>query len=117
VRHGSELFRPGITPKETLTLSLVVHELATNAAKHGALSVAEGRVTIGWDLARNGKGMGLHLEWREQDGPAVSPPQRHGFGTVLVEQAVAYDLQGQARLDFQPTGFRYQLQAALGLAA
>jgi two-component sensor histidine kinase len=61
--------------------------------------------------------MGLHLEWQEQDGPTVSPPQRHGFGTVLVEQAVAYDLQGQARLDFQPTGFRYQLEAALGLAA
>jgi PAS domain S-box-containing protein len=106
-----------LTPKETLTLSLVLHELATNAAKHGALSVPEGRVTIGWDLARNSSGMGLHLEWQEQDGPTVSPPQRHGFGTVLVEQAVAYDLQGQARLDFQPTGFRYQLEAALGLAA
>ncbi len=106
-----------LTPKETLTLSLVLHELATNAAKHGALSVPQGRVTIGWDLARSRQGMGLHLNWHEQDGPAVRPPERHGFGTVLVEQAVAYDLQGRARLDFEPSGLRYELEAALGLAA
>lgn len=106
-----------LTPKETLTLSLVLHELATNAAKHGALSVPEGRVSIGWELARNGAGTWLHLTWAEHDGPQVAQPERHGFGTVLVEQAVAYDLRGQARLDFRPTGVRYELEAALGLAA
>ncbi|HET6467720.1 MAG TPA: PAS domain S-box protein [Geminicoccaceae bacterium] len=113
-------------PKGVLTLQLVLHELATNAAKYGALSVAEGEVEVAWEIARRpgggaGPGAGdrmLRLTWREQDGPPVRPPVRQGFGRLLIEQMAAYDLGGRARLDFCPGGIAYELEVPLaGLTA
>ena len=82
-------------------LALVMHELMTNAAKYGALSAAPGRVEVTWvrDPARD-----LRIEWRESDGPIVRAPERRGFGTVIVEQIVPFELGGQARVEYRPEG-------------
>src|SRR5262249_53346328 len=82
-------------PVTSVTLGMAFHELATNAVKYGALSVAGGKVLVAWRKSRPGR---LHIEWREMDGPPVSPPQRRGFGSRLIEQALASDLDGDARL-------------------
>lgn len=82
-------------------LALVVHELCTNAAKYGALSVPEGRLQVTWSLAANGD---CRIEWRESEGPPVSPPARTGFGTRLLGSTVAYDLGGAVDSRFEPSG-------------
>jgi len=83
-------------------VGLVLHELATNAVKHGALSVPSGRVEVTWRL----EGDSLRLEWRESGGPPVVAPARRGFGSVLIEQAIPYELRGSTSLDFTPLGVR-----------
>jgi light-regulated signal transduction histidine kinase (bacteriophytochrome)/CheY-like chemotaxis protein len=87
--------------KAALALSLVLHELATNAAKHGALSGTGGRVDVVWELdaARD-----LRLAWRESGGPRVAEPTRSGFGRQLIENAVAYELDSETELRFAPDG-------------
>jgi two-component sensor histidine kinase len=82
---------------------MAFHELATNAVKYGALSVAGGKVLVAWRMSRPGR---LHVEWRETGGPPVSPPQRQGFGSRLIERALARDLNGDARLYFPSEGVR-----------
>jgi PAS domain S-box-containing protein len=94
-------------PRAALTLSLVLHELATNAAKHGALGAPDGKVKVAWNLEA---GSALRLRWRETDGPEVVPPTRHGFGRSLIEQAVAHELEGEAWLEFLPGGVAYELR-------
>ncbi|MCA3264170.1 MAG: GAF domain-containing protein [Telmatospirillum sp.] len=90
-----------LTSKSALALSLAIHELATNAAKYGALSAREGRIAIRWALADGG---GLDLSWRETGGPAVAPPTRRGFGSTLIERALAMETDGQATLHYLPEG-------------
>ena len=90
-------------------LGLALHELATNAAKHGALSVPEGRVSVCWRLEATESGPCLHLIWREADGPEVTPPERKGFGTRLLEDIVSHELDGSAKLSFEPEGLVYRL--------
>jgi two-component sensor histidine kinase len=119
--HAAQLDVAGgevaLGPRATLTLALVLHELATNAAKHGAFSVPEGHVALAWQVAGDGSGPVLHLSWRETGGPAVAlPSSRRGFGRTLLELAVAYELGGSARLDFPPEGVAYTLEAPLGEA-
>lgn len=90
-----------LAPNDALSFGLAVHELATNAAKYGALSVAEGRVTISWQM------VGEHLaevEWRESGGPPVAGERRRGFGTELIEKIVAHELRQPVALDFRPEG-------------
>ena len=97
------------------TLSLVLHELATNAAKYGALSVPEGRVALAWRVEdAPGEGRRLVLEWAERGGPEVRPPERRGFGRSLIERSVAYELDGTARLEFPPEGVRCRIEVPLG---
>jgi two-component sensor histidine kinase len=104
------LARGQVTP-----VCLILHELATNAAKHGALSSPVGRVRVGW---RNDKeaagGHRLRLCWTEQDGPEVRPPAGPGFGTRLVEAAAAHELGGRAELTFAPEGLRAEIAFPLG---
>lgn len=90
-----------LTSKSALALSLAIHELATNAAKYGALSSPNGRVVIHWALTERG---GLDLSWTESGGPAVSAPTRRGFGSTLIERALAMETDGQATLRYLPGG-------------
>lgn len=84
-------------------LTLVLHELVTNAAKYGALSVEDGLVRVIWSVDSEG----LKLGWSELNGPEVTPPTRSGFGRSLVERAIPYEFDGRADLDFSPRGLRF----------
>jgi PAS domain S-box-containing protein len=92
----------------SLMLTMCLHELATNAAKYGALSNGTGRVHVVWELLGNGGDGKVRLSWRESEGPPVTAPQRKGFGSVLIEQGlVGY---GETFLDFRPDGLRCSLE-------
>jgi PAS domain S-box-containing protein len=94
----------------TQNIGLALHELATNAAKYGALSVPEGRVRIEWQALRNGSERHLRLTWRESNGPAVAPPLRKGFGHIVVERTVADSLDAKIDLNFAPTGVTWEAE-------
>jgi light-regulated signal transduction histidine kinase (bacteriophytochrome) len=100
---GFDMVGPDIvlTSKSALALSLAIHELATNAAKYGALSMPDGRVAIRWTLTEQG---GLDLSWTESGGPEVRTPNRRGFGSTLIERALAMETDGQATLHYMPSG-------------
>ena len=91
-------------PRQMLALSMALHELGTNAAKYGALSVANGRVEVTWTTTRRSSGRRLHLRWRELGGPTVLPPTRRGFGSKLIERALREALDGEVALEFEPNG-------------
>lgn len=90
-----------LTPKSALSLSLAIHELATNAAKFGALSRPGGRVGVSWGLAVDGS---IELSWTETGGPLVEPPTHRGFGSTLIERALAMETGGRASLNYLRTG-------------
>jgi len=93
-----------LTPKATLALGLAAHELATNAAKYGALSVPEGRVNLSWAVERIGASRHVVLRWTEIGGPPVATTEHKGFGSRLIEQVFARELRGTVRLLFAPGG-------------
>ncbi|MGN6470002.1 MAG: PAS domain S-box protein [Rhizobiaceae bacterium] len=93
-----------LSPKQALALSMALHELATNAAKYGALSNDSGRVQVGWHVRRNGGAAELDLSWTEEGGPLVTPPTRKGFGSRLIERNLANELAGQVRIEYRPAG-------------
>lgn len=100
-----------LTASAALALGLVLYELATNATKHGALSVPEGRVDVSWRLEPKGDGVPvLVFSWRERNGPAVSEPERRGFGSELLQRQLRYELNGNATMDFHPDGLRVKLE-------
>jgi PAS domain S-box-containing protein len=93
-------------------LTMVLHELATNAVKYGALSNDSGRVEIAWETRQETGGLHLDFRWKEVGGPPVKVPERRGFGSSLIERA----LQGESstiRLDFDPDGLRFALEMTL----
>jgi PAS domain S-box-containing protein len=90
--------------RHALSLSLILHELATNAVKYGALSAPEGTMRLTWRTLRDDTGNRVELAWVESGGPAVRPPERRGFGTKLIERAFSYDLGGEAEIEFRPEG-------------
>jgi two-component sensor histidine kinase len=95
------------------SLALALHELATNAAKYGALSNATGLVHIRWStLASNGSGR-FTFHWQERGGPPVSPPTRKGFGSVVLEEAMTEHYDVPPRIDFSIAGVTYELSGAL----
>jgi PAS domain S-box-containing protein len=92
----------------TQNIGLALHELATNAAKYGALSVPEGRVDIEWKPAMNESGERvLRLTWREDNGPPVAEPSRKGFGHIVIERTVADSLDAKVDLEFSPGGMSW----------
>lgn len=93
-----------LSPTAAVTMTLAFHELATNAAKFGALSNPEGRVSVEWSIDDSRNGGVVELEWREADGPTVSPPAHRGFGSRLIERGAARELGGRVTLDFEPGG-------------
>ena len=102
-----------VSAQQALSLSLVLHELGTNALKYGALSSAGGEVRINWRAADEDGTRGLHFHWEERGGPEVSPPTEDGFGSQLIVRAAEYDLAGEARLDWAPEGLRFELRFPL----
>ncbi|NJC42643.1 two-component sensor histidine kinase [Brevundimonas alba] len=93
-----------LPPAAALSFGMIFHELATNAAKYGALSVPGGRIMVDWALA-NQANPRLELTWREIDGPGVIQPERKGFGSRLIERNVRHDLAGDVKLDYAADGF------------
>ena len=93
-----------LAPTAAVTFSLALHELATNAAKFGALSRAGGRVSVTWNMQDVADRAGIRIAWREADGPPVEAPQRRGFGLRLIERGAPAELGGEAKLEFTPTG-------------
>jgi two-component sensor histidine kinase len=99
--QGPDVMLP---PDLALPLSLVVHELATNATKYGSLSNDDGVVSIRWTSV----GRQLHLIWAETGGPPVTVPSRNGFGSVLIERAFPTIIKAQSRSDFRPGGLAFR---------
>jgi two-component sensor histidine kinase len=97
-----------LPPKLALTFALVFHELATNAAKYGALSVAEGRLTVSWQRSNDR----LEIRWTEENGPEVNPPTRSGFGSRLLKRAMK-PYHGEVRTVYEPVGLRCEISANL----
>jgi two-component sensor histidine kinase len=99
-------------PSAALTLALTFHELATNAAKYGALSRDEGRLHVAWNRVPDGTGDILVLTWREEGGPPVRAPARRGFGSRLIEQSMAA-LGGSAEMTYAAEGLRCDIHIPL----
>ena len=97
--------------RSALTLSMLLHELATNAAKYGALSVEAGRVTLCWEIVKTLEGDILALHWRELGGPTVAPPERHGFGSTLIGMGLGGT--GEVDLRYPSSGVELDLRAPL----
>jgi two-component sensor histidine kinase len=93
-----------LTPDAAQNLGFALHELASNAAKYGALSVPEGRVSIAWRLLPEADGNGVELDWVESGGPAVVKPAHRGFGSMVIERNLARELDTQVELAFRAEG-------------
>lgn len=95
-------------------LALVLHELGTNATKHGALAGPTGHVRISWAVDGTDDGREVRFRWVESDGAPVEPPKLEGFGTRLLTSLAGYELDGKAGIDHAPGGLRYELDFPLG---
>ncbi|QUD86085.1 HWE histidine kinase domain-containing protein [Phenylobacterium montanum] len=108
-------------PNAAVTLAMAFHELATNAAKYGALSAAKGRVTVRWSADDPRQPSLIEITWREAGGPPVVRPQRRGFGSRFIERGLAREFDGKVDLDFTPEGvccrMRMPLSPKLRMAA
>ncbi len=93
-----------VAPATALSLSMALHELCTNAVKYGALGAADGRVHISWSAPTDAAGTRLAMRWEERGGPPVLPPSRKGFGSRLIEEGLARELNGVVRLIYEPAG-------------
>jgi two-component sensor histidine kinase len=91
-------------------MAMVLHELATNAAKYGALSTDKGHVSIGWDRQLNGHPARLVLEWHEIGGPRVIAPGNPSYGTSTIRDLIPYEFGGTVDLVFAPEGVRCRIQ-------
>ncbi len=93
-----------LQPQAELTLAMVFHELATNAAKHGALATDAGRVSVDWTLESGPDGNKVRLRWQESGGPPVMSPTRQGFGSRLIQRGLVEELRAEVHLDYAPAG-------------
>jgi len=105
--EGSNVF---LAPQAAISLGMALHELGTNAAKYGALSVPQGRVEISWSRNQDGA---FYFTWRESGGPAVRPPERQGFGLRMIERALSSDLNGKVHVEFPAEGLICHISATL----
>lgn len=103
-------FRPGpavsLHKDQVQPLGLSLHELATNAAKYGSLSVAEGTISLSWDRQDQAEQRELSIVWLEENGPAVTPPDHEGFGAGLIKHSVVYDMNGDLDTSFERQGLK-----------
>jgi two-component sensor histidine kinase/integral membrane sensor domain MASE1 len=103
-----------LPPAAAQSLALVLHELITNAIKYGALSAAGGWVTLDWTIEGEAEAKILLVEWVEEGGPQVSPPEKQGFGTSLIANSIKHQLSGTIDIDWRATGLRVALVVPLG---
>ncbi len=108
---GGPLVR--LSPRHALAFVMALHELATNAVKYGALSKGTGRVILDWDVVDEPSPGRLWLRWEEIGGPPVTAPQRKGFGSRMIERALAAELGGVAEIDYRPRGVVCTVEAPL----
>jgi two-component sensor histidine kinase len=94
-------------------IGMAIHELTTNAAKYGALSVSRGKVAVSWETEPAEEGTRLRLVWEESGGPEVTAPTRQGFGSRLLHRVLATQLNAKVEMDFRPEGLRVALDAVL----
>jgi two-component sensor histidine kinase len=104
-----------LRPRTIMSLCLVLHEMATNAAKYGALSTSGGELRLSWLLEDDGRR--LRLNWSEVGGPPVTAPAATGYGTTLIRSTMSYSLQGELELEYNPTGLRAEIVIPLGGAS
>lgn len=97
-----------LASREVVSLNLILHELATNTIKYGALSSPNGRVRVGWELTE-ADARSIRLEWQESGGPPVNLPTNAGFGTHLIDFTARYELGGRAELNYAPTGLQAEI--------
>lgn len=107
---GPEIHLP---PKAALAMSLILHELITNAAKHGALSTPQGRMVLEWGEQQDGDSRRVHLRWRETGVPGTRAPSRRGFGTKLIEASVRMELRGTSAADWREDGLEQSIDFPL----
>ncbi|MBS0334076.1 MAG: PAS domain-containing protein [Proteobacteria bacterium] len=113
-RYSLEGPAVALSSAQALALGLLFHELATNAAKYGALSVGHGCVRVTWRVTHAANGSAeLAIDWVEHEGPPVTPPTRHGFGSRLIERSLQGQLGGAATLDYAPGGLRCHIRLPL----
>lgn len=114
--HGTRVRMAGpeirLNARAALAISMALHELATNAAKYGALSTEAGHVEIAWRVDESRTPGVLEFVWQEHDGPLVAVPDRRGFGTRLIETSLTRDL-GRGRIEYLPGGVRWSVSANL----
>jgi two-component sensor histidine kinase len=113
---NADLDGPDLTlgPEAAQALSMALHELTTNAAKHGALSTDDGRVSVRWGRVPNGPlDARVRIEWRETAGPPVRPPEKPGCGMEVIRDLIPYELGGTVELVFAPGGVRCDLDIPL----
>jgi PAS domain S-box-containing protein len=103
-----------LNPRVAQTFALVVHELATNATKHGALSLPDGQVAIHWSVEGTGAEARFKFQWQERNGPPVVPPTRQGFGHMVIERAAAQEF-GLPKIRFASDGLCYEIDAPLSV--
>jgi two-component sensor histidine kinase len=92
---------------------MAIHELATNSGKYGALSVPSGKLNVDWSIYNEDGTERLSLTWDESGGPAVEPPKRKGFGSMLFERVLTVQLDAKVQMDFRPTGLHIELALPL----
>jgi two-component sensor histidine kinase len=102
-----------LEPDPTFGLSMAVHELVTNASKHGSLTDPSGRVDLGWSVTRTEQGLTLVLDWTESNGPAPALDMHPGFGSRLINMVIERQLNGRAEQRFEPTGLHTKLTVPL----
>ncbi len=98
-----------LAPKAAIAISMVIHELTTNAAKHGGLSVPGGSVAMRWALEEGAEGTFLAIDWHEEGGPKKAGPARDGFGSRMIERLVTGELVGTLERDYAAKGFRCRI--------
>lgn len=102
-----------LPPQMAVSLAMMVHELSTNAIKHGALSNEMGRISVDWQVEKSNQGDLVQLEWRESGGPPVEQPRQRGFGSRLIQHGMAPERDGSVEVDYDPQGFRCRVTARL----
>ena len=113
LEYGGPTIR--LLPQHALCLSLVLHELGTNAAKYGALSLPDGKLAVRWSIDHKGDVPEATLSWREEEGPLIDlqAVATYGFGMQMIKQAAVYELDGSVDYDLRPEGLNVTIRFSL----